>query len=207
MKQYRMLLAFIAILVGVTLACVPGNDTPTPVPTPTPAPTKALSQPQPPATPVGNTTVSSDLVTWTDQSDLLAFDLPGNWTYEQYTEEDLYIDKFASPDETAFIDSLVFYNNGSPVNSGYASLYMLNNYYSYTGKEGDIRVTEDKIMKDGSERLTWFSKGGNYSGVSFLEIRGKDKSTFLLFTAYWADGVDQDTLDTVNNAIASYRVP
>ena len=61
-------------------------------------------------------------------------------------------------------------------------------YYSNTGKVGDIRVSSDQIMDDGSERLEWKSKGGDYSGVSFFETRGSDNSTFLMFTAWWVDG-------------------
>lgn len=222
MKQYRMLFALVVWMLVVSLACIGGNVSPTAAPTvpPTPAPTKEPSQLNPPSNPSGNAPhppsannpppsngASADLVTFVDENDLLAFDLPGNWTYEQYTEDDLYIDQFTSPDGTAEIDSLVFYNNGSAVNTGAAALYLLNNYYSNTGKEGDIKVTKDSIEKDGSERLDWLSKGGDYSGSSWFEARGSDRSTFLMFTTYWVDGVDDATFQAVNDAITSYHLP
>lgn len=223
MKQYRMLFALIAILVAVSLACSGGapspTSTPVPPPTNTPRPTAPAAQPPsnntnpgggPPQPPSGNPPpsngASSDIVTFTDQNNLLAFDLPGDWTYEQYTETDLYIDKFTSPDGQAAIDSLVWDNNGDAVNKGAAALYLLNNYYSKTGATGDIKVTSDSIEQDGSERLEWLSKGGGYSGISWFETRNGN-TTFLMFTTWWVDGVDDATFNTVNNAITTYHIP
>lgn len=222
MKQYRMLFIFIAILVVASLACNGGAaPTPTQAPTNTPRPTSAPVQPpsnnnnsnsgaNPPQPPSGNPPPSngnsSDIVTFTDQNNLLAFDLPGDWTYDQYTETDLYIDKFTSPDGQAAIDSLVWDNNGDAVDKGAAALYLLNNYYSKTGATGDIKVTSDSIEQDGSERLEWMSKSGGYSGISWFETRNGN-TTFLMFTTWWVDGVSDATFNTVNNAITTYHVP
>ncbi|MBK6792037.1 MAG: hypothetical protein IPG80_05725 [Anaerolineales bacterium] len=84
---------------------------------------------------------------------------------------------------------------------------MINNFYSATGAVGDIRISSDQIMNDGSERLEWVSKSGGYSGVSFFETRGDDNSTFMMLTSWWMGSADQATIDTINNAIASYRIP
>ena len=212
-SQYRMLFGFIALLLAVSLACN-GGATPTPIPTNTPAPTKVPAQPQPPSNnpnpPTSNNntnTTSSDLVTFVDENDFLAFDLPGDWFYEQYTEEDLYIDIFTSPNEAAIIESLVFDNDGGVVNNGGAALYLLNYRYSNTGKEGDIRVSSDQLEEDGSERLEWKSKSGNYSGVSWFELRGNNKSIFLMYTMYWSDDIDEETFAVLQQAVDSYRVP
>ncbi|HNE06417.1 MAG TPA: hypothetical protein PLT08_17955, partial [Anaerolineales bacterium] len=80
--------------------------------------------------------------------------------------------------------------------------------YSSTGKNnGDIRIKSDQIMKDGSERFEWTSKGGNYSGISFFEVRGDDKRTWLMWTLVWNNTADQAVLDVIDSAIASYRIP
>lgn len=216
-SQYRMLIAFITLLLAVSLACNGGNSTPV-VPTSAPTSTKSPAQPQPPSNnpsnpPSGNNgstnanSGSSDLVTFTDENGFLEFDLPGDWFYEQYTEEDLYIDIFTSPNELAIIESLVFDNNGGVVNNGGAALYLLNYRYSNTGKEGDIRVSSDQLEEDGSERLEWKSKSGNYSGVSWFELRGNNKSIFLMYTMYWSDDIDDATFDVLQQAVDSYRVP
>ena len=89
---------------------------------------------------------------------------------------------------------------------GKFALYLLNTFYSSTGKEGDIKVSDDSIMKDGSERLTWSSKGGGYSGISFLELRSNG-TTFLFFTVDWGDAVKDTYIDTLNYVIESYTIP
>ena len=146
----------------------------------------------------------------------MAFDLPGNWTSEHtelgdavYLETDAYSDTFTAPDQSAIMESLVILTDTTLDNSisAGAALDLLHRYYSSTGKVGDIRVSSDQIMKDGSERLEWTSKGGGYSGVSFFELRGKNKKTWLMLTAWWDDDVDDATLDIVNAAIASYYIP
>lgn len=159
---------------------------------------------------------SGDLTTFTDQNNLLAFDLPGDWTYEHvelgnqvYSDADAYSDTFASPDESAKMESLVIFASTTVTNSVSAgvALDLLHRYYSATGKVGDIRISSDQIMQDGSERFKWTSKSGGYSGLTYFELRGSNKKTWLMLTAWWSDGADQATLDVINNAISSYYVP
>ncbi len=211
MKSYRMLFGFAALLLIVSLACG-GSGEPTPYPTIPPAPTNPPVQQEQQPQDTGNqeqTTTDDALVTFVDENNLAAFDLPGDWFYEHSTGENYYVDRFTSPDEVSgFIENIV-YNDGTPFvksQKGKFALDLINTFYSATGQVGDIRVTSDQIQSDGSERLEWVSKSGGYSGVSFLETRGDD-TTFLLFTAWWLDTADQATLDTINNAISSYRIP
>ena len=89
--------------------------------------------------------------------------------------------------------------------NGKEALCLLNQFYSNTGKEGDIRVTGDSIQKDGSERLTWNSKGGNYSGVSFFEVR--NSTTFLMFTTWWKNDCATKYDSVLNDVVGSYRNP
>jgi hypothetical protein len=230
-SQYRTLVSFMALLLAVGLACN-GGATPTPPPTFVPAPTdKPTSIPVPTKesislpttapqsidTPVPSSGgTSSDIVTFTDQNSLLAFDLPGDWTYEHtelgdqvYSDADAYSDLFTSPDESASIESLVIFASTSLDNStsAAAALDLLHRFYSSTGKVGDIRISSDQIMQDGSERFEWTSKGGDYSGRTYFEVRGNNRKTWLMFTAWWVNDVDQSTLDVIDNAINSYYVP
>ncbi len=212
-SQYRMLFAIAVLLIAVGCLCNSTDVTPTAIPptnvpaaTSAPAPTANVPQPN---EPTSNGGTSSDIVTFVDQNNLLAFDLPGDWAYENIPSENFYTDVFTSPNEAAKIESLV-YNDGQAFtgkDNGKFALYLLNTFYSSTGQVGDIRIASDQIMKDGSERLEWSSKGGGYTGVSFFELRGEDRKTFMMYTAWWVDDVDQATLDAVNNAIASYSIP
>ena len=193
--------AFIAVLVLVTLACGGGGPAPTPAPVQQPVQQDPV-EPQP----VSN---AGDLTTFTDENDLFVIEVPADWTYAHNVSDDglEYYDTFTSPDELALVESLVYDDKDGTAgaNKGAYALFLLNTIYSSTGQEGDIRVTSDQIMQDGSERLIWTSKGGGYSGISFLESRGSDK--FLFFTVEWVDSAEDQYLDTLNAVIESYRIP
>jgi hypothetical protein len=225
-SQYRMLSAFVVLLVAISCMCSGGNAVPTAIPTNALPPTSAVAPtnappptsagaptsnvPQPPSNdPPPSNGNSSALVTFTDQNNYLAFDLPGDWTYKNNPGDKFYTDVFTSPDGAAKIESLVYDDGTAFVKSqnGQFALYLLNTFYSNTGQVGDIRISGDQIQKDGSERLEWTSKGGGYSGYSYFETRGSNNNVFLMFTAWWVNGTDQTTLDTINNAISSYYIP
>ncbi|GAB1469747.1 hypothetical protein MASR2M66_06240 [Chloroflexota bacterium] len=222
MKSHRMLFGFVALLLIVGMACG-GSSVPTAIPTLPPVPTNVppvqpvdpVQPQQDPAQPQN----TGDSGTFVDQNNLLAFELPNDWTLKHtdhgdaiYSDVTAYSDTFTSPDGSANIESLVmFANEGVTVNNSVSqgvALDILNTYYSSTGKNnGDIRIKSDQIMKDGSERFEWISKGGNYTGVSFFEVRGADKRTWLMWTLWWANNSDQATLDIIDNAINTYYVP
>ncbi len=217
------LFAFAVLVLAIGLACSGGVAQPTPtvfVPPPTPVPPQPTPF-VPPPTPVTQNTDNSNTsnntnsssggwTTFTDQNKLFAIDVPSDWTYKQTVDQQdnyYYIDTFTSPDGGAVIESIV-YDDGKPFSGNdksHAALFFLNNWYSYTGKEGDIRISDDRMQKDGSERLTWTSKGGGYSGVSFLETRGT--TTFLFFTLNWGNSYEDQYTDIVNSVIQSYRLP
>lgn len=226
MRSHRLLFGFVALILAVGLAC---GGTTTQVP-PTPIQPAATSVPvqqdqgnqqQPPTQDQQQqqTSNSGGSSTFVDQNNLLAFDIPSDWKVEHteqgnaiYTDTNAYTDTFTSPDGSAKIESLVmFADAGVTVNNSTSqavALDILNTYYSNTGKNnGDIRISSDQIMQDGSERFEWKSKTGGYSGVSFFEVRGNDKRTWLMWTAWWSDSSDQSNLDVINNAINTYRVP
>ncbi len=224
-SQYRMLLAFIALLTSVSLACAalsPAEPTAVPTlpppPTAAPLPTSDVALPNPsgPSNPAGGNAgnsqagTSSDMVTFVDENNLLGFDLPGDWFYEHNAYDVYYVDTFTSPDESsAKVESLV-YNDGEAFvksQNGQFALYLLNTYYSSTGKVGDIRVLSDQIMDNGFDRLEWTSKAGGYSGNSYFETRGDDNSTFIMFTIWYINEADQATLDVLNNVVDTFYTP
>jgi len=221
MNRRSVFFPFLALLVFViSVGCLCTgltNETPTEAPPPTQPPV-VVKPTEVPATespvteaPVTEAPVSNDggWTTFTDENGFYAIDVPSDWTYEHNVSDDMvvYIDTFTSPDGGAVVENIV-YDDGKPFtgnDKATAALFFLNKWYSSTGREGDIRVSEDKLMSDGSERLTWTSKGGNYSGISFLETRGK--TTFLFFTVNWGNSVQDQYIDTLNSVIESYRVP
>ena len=149
-------------------------------------------------------------VTFTDQNEYFQIDLPGDWTHTQDVDAQdnyWYWDVFTAPDGHAKLESIV-YDDGTAwtgSQNGKQALYLLNKFYSNTGAEGDIRISNDSIQKDGSERLTWSSRGADYSGVSFFEVR--NRTAFLMLTAWWDDEYADQYGDTLDGIISSYRTP
>jgi hypothetical protein len=205
-RSFLYLFAFAALILAVGLACSALSPTPTAEPVNIP-PTQ---EPPAPTSESSSTSIGSDLVTFTDQNNYYQIDVPGDWKYSQSidkTSNHYYIDQFKSPDENAVIENIVYDDGTAFVGSenGKFALYLLNTFYSSTGKEGDIRVSGDSIQKDGSERLTWTSKGGGYSGTSYFEVR--NKTTFLMFTVDWFNDYQSTYIDVLDRVISSYRLP
>jgi len=196
------LLAFVALILTVGLGCSALSGTATAEPVNTTAVTTLEAAP-PGATPGA----SSALVTFTDQNQYYEIQLPGDWAHSNGKDTNFYWDRFTSPDKNAFVENIA-YDDGTEwtgSTNGKAALLLLNQVYSNTGKEGDIRVTDDSIQPDGSERLSWISKGGSYSGVSYFEVR--KKTLFLMFTMEWTNDQQRTYIDTLNKVVASYKNP
>ena len=220
-KVLKPFVFILAVMAVVSLACgvfSGGQDIPTKVPEvqqPATQPPQVQSPTEQPieSTPIDSTSNNSTggYVTFTDQNKLYSIEVPADWVYSQTVDTEnnnYYIDTFKSPDEGAVIENIV-YDDGTAFTGNQKakfSLYLLNTFYSSTGKEGDIKVSDDNIMKDGSERLTWTSKGGGYSGLSFLEVRSNG-TTFMFFTVDWGNDVQDTYIDTLNYVIESYKIP
>lgn len=153
--------------------------------------------------PVSNTLVPYTFFTYTftDDEGYFSFDIPYAWRWTRETGDNHVLDTFWAPDEMAYIDSLK-YDDGSTVSksdAGAFALALLREIYAV-----DIKITGDKVQTDGSERLTWYSPGGSYSGVSFFETRG----TAFLFLTFVADDTLFDTyVPTFDTLLATYVVP
>jgi hypothetical protein len=217
LRGLHYLLVFVSFISVVSLACAALTSSPTAEPklTAEPKPTEAAPTPVvdtavtslPTESGAGTAVGSGTPVTFTDQNKFYQIDVPGDWSHTTSSGEHYYIDTFTSPEKGAVIESIV-YDDGTPFtgkDNGRFALQLLNQEYSQTGAEGDIRISEEKMQADGSDRLVWTSKSGGYSGISFFEIR--DKTTFLMFTVDWGDNYKDQYLDTLNGVIASYRVP
>lgn len=197
--------AFVGLMLLVGLACSSASTT-----TGTSSGGSAVTQASAPNSGPTDANTSSGLVPFKDQNGNFAIDVPASWTHTQDVDKQnnyWYWDVIASPDGNAKVESVV-YNDGTPwtgSQNGQTALYLLNKFYSNTGKEGDIRVSSDSIQKDGSERLVWASKGGNYSGESFFEVR--NRLTFLMLTIWWKNDFASQYESTLDDVVASYRIP
>lgn len=206
-RGYLFLLGFAVFIIVIGIACS-GGATPTAQPPqqqqPAPTTQSTTTQSNSNNSNIGN---SSALVTFTDQNKFYQIDVPGDWKYTASSGTHYYVDQFKAPDGNALVENIT-YNDDTPFSgsqNGQFALQLLHQFYSVTKKEGDIRVSDDSIMKDGSERLTWTSKGGGYSGLSYFEVR--DRLNFLMFTVEWSNNYKDTYLDTLNQVVASYVIP
>jgi hypothetical protein len=132
---------------------------------------------------------------------LFTIEVPISWQYELRERQHTLVESFYSPDEQAVIQNLV-YDEGRILTGrevGELALDLLWTYYA-----PDIVVTEDRIQPDGSERLTWYSPGGDYRGISFLEARG---STFLFFTVMYTNSYAATYFPVLEHSVTTYQVP
>jgi hypothetical protein len=204
------LAGFVACVLAVGIAC--SSLVPTPsastqgsieaaVPTQPSQPSEAAAQ---------DSTAVTGPATFTDQNGYFEIDLPAEWTYTQDIDTEnnyWYWDVFTAPDGHAKLENIV-YDDGTAwtgSQNGKQALYLLNKFYSNTGAEGDIRISKDSIQNDGSERLSWSSRGGGYSGVSFFEVR--NRTAFLMLTAWWDNEYANKYQDVLDEIVSSYRTP
>ena len=203
-RSFLYLFGLMVMVLVVSLACAALSPTSTSEPINNPTSTNsAIST----STGSNNSTPTGDLTTFTDPNNYYQIDLPSGWKHTQSKGDHYYIDTFTSPDSKAVVENIA-YDDGTAFNgtdNGKFALQILNQNYSSTGKSGDIKVTDDSIQQDGSERLTWTSKSGGYSGLSYFEIR--NKTTFLMFTVDWGNDSQSTYIDTLDKVVSSYRLP
>jgi hypothetical protein len=139
--------------------------------------------------------------TFTGPNNLFTIEAPTPWRYELSESETVIVDTFYSPDEHAVIQNMT-YDDGEPISrseAGAFALELLKTYYA-----SDIRIIDDQVQPDGSERLTWQSTSGDYSGISFFESRG---TAFLLFSVLYDNPFEDTYFDVLEYTITTYAVP
>ena len=216
-KGLKYLFLLMALLLAVNLACSGGANPPaqaTPIqpnqgePTNSSAEQPTAVPPQPTVEASATNDNSGGTTTFKDQTGLYQIEVPSDWVYKQVTGENYYIDQFKSPDGNALIENIA-YDDGTTFNGGQKGTFALEliyRFYSATGSNKDITITGDQLQDDGSERLTWYSESGGYSGASYFETR-TGRTTFLMFTIEWMNDYEDTYLDTLNAVVASYFIP
>ena len=216
-KGLKYLFLLMALLLAVNLACSGGANPPaqaTPIqpnqgePTNSSAEQPTAVPPQPTAEASATNDNSGGTTTFKDQTGLYQIEVPSDWVYKQVTGENYYIDQFKSPDGNALIENIA-YDDGTTFNGGQKGTFALEliyRFYSATGSNKDITITGDQLQDDGSERLTWFSESGGYSGASYFETR-TGRTTFLMFTIEWMNEAEDTYLDILNAVVESYSIP
>ncbi|MBN2501565.1 MAG: hypothetical protein JXB38_12360 [Anaerolineales bacterium] len=141
-------------------------------------------------------------VTFTGPGSLFTMEVPAAFEYyvDEYTNE--VWDKFVSNDGHMIIHSVV-YNEGTTITkslAGRVALDLLHSQYA-----SDIRITDDEVQGDGSERLTWYSQSGGYAGLSFFEVR--NNTSFLMLTYVYDDDYYDIYSPIIDYTLSTYTIP
>jgi hypothetical protein len=142
------------------------------------------------------------IYTFTGPNGFFEIEVPLAWLYETSEGDFAIVDTFYSPDNHGIVQNIT-YDDGEVIDrsqAGAFALSLLREFYA-----DDIIITDDQVQPDGSERLTWNSPSGDYSGISFLETRGE--TTFLMFSVLWDNPYEADYFDTLDYVISTYTTP
>ncbi len=134
--------------------------------------------------------------------DLFMMNVPAPWYFVSDSDALSTFDSFVAPAEDAGIDVIAVFSPDAVSNTlaGDVTLGLLRDFYA-----SDLRVTDDQVMPDGSERLVWYSESQGILGVTFFEVR--DTNTYLFLTMYTqAEYVDLYT-PLFDDLLNTYVVP
>jgi hypothetical protein len=140
--------------------------------------------------------------TFTGPNDLFTISVPYAWTYEQSEAENSLVDVFTSPDGHTYVENIT-YDDGQEISkseAGAFARFLLQDYYQLT----DIKITDDQVQSDGSERLNWYSPSQGIDGTSFFETRG---TTFLLLTWVVESDLYEQYFPVWESLVGSYDIP
>jgi hypothetical protein len=139
--------------------------------------------------------------TFTGPDELFTIEVPTAWRYERSESDATIVDAFTAPDGHAVIQNITYDNQDflSRGEAGALGRRLLQEFYA-----ADLRIIDDQVQADGSERLIWESASGGYRGISFLEARD---TIFLLLTTMYDNALEEVYIDTLEYTISTYTIP
>lgn len=140
--------------------------------------------------------------TFNGPDNLFTISVPYAWTYARSEGENSLLDTFSSPDGQTYVENIT-YDDGQDISkseAGAFARFLLQDYYQLT----DIKITDDQVQTDGSERLNWYSPSQGIDGTSFFETRG---TTFLLLTWVVQSDLYQQYFPVWEAMVGSYDIP
>jgi hypothetical protein len=144
------------------------------------------------------TEAAAEWIVYSDAEGFISVEIPGAWTHETKEDGNVFADNFYPEEGGAYVQNMI-YDDGTTWNqsmAGQVALIVLNQ--AYTDGAGDIKISKDEPQSDGSERLTWTSKAGNYSGVTVFKASGKK---LILFSVLYNNDAKDYYEDQVNHVL------
>lgn len=156
-----------------------------------------LEEPQTEAQPAADAT---DLIDFGVPENLFRLKVPASWApvTDTTTLENTQVDTMTSPDGNAFVQVMtnrVGYALDN-VLKGQVTLDYMKRLY---GK--DLRVASDVTLKDGREKLEWWSEENKTSGTTFFDM---DKKHLYFFTVGYRDAFEGDYAPLLTDVVDSF---
>ncbi|MBM3137147.1 MAG: hypothetical protein FJZ98_03045 [Chloroflexi bacterium] len=140
---------------------------------------------------------------YTAPDSLFTIDVPTSWTkfLDTASIQKSQVEQFFSPDRRASIQTLV-YRHGALIKQEFKATKTLEILRALYGS--GFRVSHDKALPDGRERLAWYVESKELSGVSFFDSWG---GSLYIFTVLWDDEYQPLYQPVLDRVVESFGFP
>jgi hypothetical protein len=140
---------------------------------------------------------------YTAPDSLFTLEVPTSWTkfLDTASIQKSQIEQFFSPDRRASVQTLV-YRHGALIEKEFKATKTLEILRSLYGS--GFRVSHDKALPDGRERLAWLVEPKELSGISFFDSWG---GSLYIFTVLWDDAVQPLYQPVLDRVMESFDTP
>jgi len=140
---------------------------------------------------------------YTSPDALFTIEVPTSWTkfLDTAKVQKAQIEQFFSPDRHASIQ-IVVYRHEAFIKQDFKAEKTLEIMRKLYGS--DMRVSHDKALPDGRERLAWYVASKKLSGISFFDSWG---SSLYIFTVLWDDEFQELYQPVLERTMESFGYP
>jgi hypothetical protein len=128
-------------------------------------------------------------------------DVPTAWSkyVDAATVEKTIIEGFLSPDMRASVQIAVF-RHGVQINQSLKADKTLDIMRALYGS--DLRVSHDKALPDGRERLAWYASKKDINGISYFDSYA---NSLYVFSIVWEESTAEIYLPLLEEIAASFN--
>lgn len=140
---------------------------------------------------------------YTSPDSLFTIEIPTSWTkfLDTASIQKSQIEQFFSPDRRASVQTVI-YRHGALIEQEFKATKTLEILRALYGS--GFRVSHDKALPDGRERLAWSVKNKDLSGISFFDSWG---GSLYIFTVLWDDAYQELYQPVLDRVVDSFGYP
>ncbi len=140
---------------------------------------------------------------YTAPDSLFTVEIPTSWTkfLDTASIQKSQIEQFFSPDRRASVQTVI-YRHGALIEQDFKATKTLEILRALYGS--GFRVSHDKALPDGRERLAWFVESKELTGISFFDSWG---GSLYIFTVLWDDAYQDLYQPVLDRVVESFGYP